>query len=53
VPDPKRPIILAKPDRDRDFPTLQQAHQQQNPGTTVRHPTNDFSWNLYIAIFFS
>ncbi len=24
---PTRPIILAKPDRERDFPSLQQSHQ--------------------------
>jgi len=27
---PTRPIILAKPDRDREFPSLQQAHQVLN-----------------------
>ena len=32
---PKRPIILAKPDRDRDFPTLQQAQQQQQQVSQV------------------
>jgi hypothetical protein len=31
---PTRPIILAKPDRDRDFPSLQQSHQVSNTSST-------------------